>query len=58
MEASGQFHATTALNTGKRSPGTKGTGGWVGPKPFYRQWRREKILAPAGNRNLVVQPIV
>jgi hypothetical protein len=31
MEASGQLHASAALPSGERYPGTHWTGGWVGP---------------------------
>jgi hypothetical protein len=56
MEVSGQFHAPATLPPGEIGPGTHWIGGWVGPRAVWTLYRGEKSLAPAANRNSVVQP--
>jgi hypothetical protein len=47
MEVSGQLHVPAALPSGKE-PQYPLIGGWIGLKPIWAFWRREKSLASAG----------
>ena len=51
MRVSGQVVAillVASFTPTERDAGTHGTGQWVGPKPVWTSFRREKSLTPAG----------
>jgi hypothetical protein len=55
MDVSRQLHALAALLPGKKQPVPTGyEAGWS-PEPAWKLWRREKSLAPVGNRTPTVQ---
>jgi hypothetical protein len=55
MEVSGQLHAPSALPSEKDLPlFIEQEAGWA-PKPVWKLWRRDKILAPAGTRTTVLR---
>jgi hypothetical protein len=58
MQVSGQLHDPAALPPG-RAPGTRWTGGWVGPEPVWTQWCREKYPDKGGGVviNLQLAPV-
>jgi hypothetical protein len=59
MELCCQIHAPNALPTpGKIFHATHYVGGWGRLRADLNFVRKRKILAPAGNRNSVAQPIV
>jgi hypothetical protein len=45
----GQIHVPASLSR-EKNPGTYLAGGWLGPEPMWKDWRREKSIAPVGNR--------
>jgi hypothetical protein len=51
-----KLHVPTAL-TPERDFGTQLIGDWVGPKPVFILWIRDKSLTPAGIWILAVQPV-
>jgi hypothetical protein len=59
MEVSGQFHTPDALPPGVRDPDTHWIGIWLGPRAGLDAVAKRKypIIARAGNRALVVQPV-
>jgi len=58
MEVSGQLYAAVALG-GERTPGIHWLGGWVGPRIDLEKTakRNNTVVAPAGDRTPVVQPV-
>jgi hypothetical protein len=51
MEVSGQFHAPTALLSGKKLPGTCWTGSWVGyAESLARVWNPTPAVQPVARR--------
>jgi hypothetical protein len=56
MEVSGQFHIPSVVPLGKRAHRTHWIGGWVGPEPVWKLYRKENF-APAANRTLAIQPV-
>jgi hypothetical protein len=57
MEVSSLLHVSAPLPPGKEPPGTHSIASWMCPEHFWMLHRREKSLAPAGNRTPGVQPI-
>jgi hypothetical protein len=61
MGVSGQRHAPAALCSGKRTPDTHCTGGWVGLRAGLDTQAREKVFRLCRGSNLdgpVVQSVV
>jgi hypothetical protein len=60
LEVSGQLYAPAALSPGKRSPGIRWIGGWVGPRAVLDAVVKKEILSPrreSNPRTSIVQPV-
>jgi len=56
MEVSGQIHALAPLPLGNEQlVPIRWENGWA-PEPVWTWQQREKVTAPARNRNLIIQP--
>jgi hypothetical protein len=57
MELSGQLHAPAALSLVRKFPLLSGQdAGWA-PEAVWVSWKREKSLAPSGNRSTAAQSV-
>jgi hypothetical protein len=57
MEMNGQLHVPAALPPGKQSLVPNVYEIWWASEPVWMLWRREKVIAPAGNRTPTIQPV-